>query len=71
MSAMASQITSRTIVYPTFYSGADERKHQSSASLAFGGEYSGYRCEFPAQKASNAENVQHLMKMSWAANKKL
>ena len=33
--AMASQITSLTIVYLTVYSGADQRKHQSSASLAF------------------------------------
>ena len=32
---MASQITSLTIVYSTLYSGADQRKHQSSASLAF------------------------------------
>ena len=35
MGTMASQITSLTIVYSTFYSGADERKHQSSVSLAF------------------------------------
>ena len=35
MSAMASQITSLTIVYSTAYSGADQRKHQSPASLAF------------------------------------
>ena len=35
MSLMASQITSLTIVYSTVYSGADQRKHQSSASLAF------------------------------------
>ena len=28
-------ITSLTIVYSTVYSGADQRKHQSSASLAF------------------------------------
>ena len=35
MGAMASQITILTVVYPTFYSGADQRKHQSSASLAF------------------------------------
>ena len=35
MSAMASQITSLTIVYSIFYSGADQRKHQGSASLAF------------------------------------
>ena len=35
MSTMASQITSLTIVYSTVYSGIDQRKHQSSASLAF------------------------------------
>ena len=35
MSAMASQITSLTIVYSSVYSGADQRKDQSSASLAF------------------------------------
>ena len=35
MSAMASQITGFSIVYFTFCSGADQRKYQSSASLAF------------------------------------
>ena len=35
MGTMASQITSLTIVYSTVYSGTDQRKHQSSASLAF------------------------------------
>ena len=35
MSAMASQITSVAIVYSTVYSSADQRKHQSAASLAF------------------------------------
>ena len=36
MGAMASEITSLTIVYSTVYSGADhQRKQQSSASLAF------------------------------------
>ena len=35
MSVMASQITSLAIVYLTTYSGANQRKHQSSASLAF------------------------------------
>ena len=34
MGAMASPITSLTIVYSAVYSGADQRKHQSSASLA-------------------------------------
>ena len=52
MGEIASQITSLTIVYSTVYSDADQRKHQSSASLAF------VRVpgEFPAQMASNAEN---------------
>ena len=35
MGAMAAQITSLVIVYSTFYSGADQSKHQSYASLAF------------------------------------
>ena len=35
MGTIASQITSLTIVYSTLYSGADQSKHQSSASLAF------------------------------------
>ena len=35
MNAMASQITSLTIVCSTVYSGTDQRKHQSSTSLAF------------------------------------
>ena len=35
MGAMASQITSLTIVYSTIYYGADQGKYQSSASLAF------------------------------------
>ena len=48
MGEVVSQITSLAIVYSIVYSDADQRKHQSSASLAF---------EFPAQKASNAENV--------------
>ena len=35
MGAMVSQVTSLSIVYSTIHSGADQRKHQSSASLAF------------------------------------
>ena len=34
MTTVASQITSLTAVYSIIYSGADKRKHQSSASLA-------------------------------------
>ena len=58
--AMASQITSLTIVYSTVYSGADQRESQSSASLALcvceGGD-SPVTGEFPAQMSSNAEDV--------------
>ena len=53
MGAMASQIISLTIVYSTVYSGSDQRKYQSWASLAF----VLVTGEFPAQMASNAENV--------------
>ena len=35
MGTMTSQITSLLIVFLIVYSGADQRKHQSSASLAF------------------------------------
>ena len=34
MGGMSSQITSLAIVFSTVYSGVDQRKHQSSASLA-------------------------------------
>ena len=35
MITMESQIISLTVVYSTVYSDVDQRKHQSSASLAF------------------------------------
>ena len=35
MTMLASQITSLTVVYSIVYSGVHQRKHQSSASLAF------------------------------------
>ena len=35
MTTIASQITSLAVVYSTVYSDANQRKHQSSASLAF------------------------------------
>ena len=35
LSLKASQITSRTSVYSTVYSGADQRKHQRFVTLAF------------------------------------
>ena len=57
MGAIASQLTSLTIVYSTVYSDADQRKHQSSASLAFVRGIHRGTGEFPAQMASYAENV--------------
>ena len=43
MGAIASQITSLTIVYSTVYLGADQSIHQSSASLAsFHGRHDEY-----------------------------
>ena len=56
MSAMASQITNLTTVCSTVYLGANQRKHQSFASLAFVRGNSPVTSEFPAQRASNAEN---------------
>ena len=56
MGAMASQITSHMIVCTTVNSGADQRKHQSSASLALSAGNSAVTGEFLAQRASNAEN---------------
>ena len=47
MSAMASQITSLTIVYSTIYSGADQRKHQICASLAFVWEIHRWPANYP------------------------
>ena len=57
MGAIASQITSLTIVYSTVYSGADQSKHQSSASLAFVCGIHRGPVIFDAQMASNAGNV--------------
>ena len=54
---IVSQITSLTIVYSAVYSDADQRKHQSSASLAICAGNSPGTGEFPAQMARNAEIV--------------
>ena len=65
---MASQITSLTIVYSTVYSGADQSKQfRVTGFCAVNSPGTG---EFPAQMASNAENVSiwwrhHKVKMSF------
>ena len=55
MDEIASQITSLTVVYSIVYSYADQRKHQSSASLAI---VRGIHRDqwIPRTKSSNAEN---------------
>ena len=57
MSTMASQITSLTIIYSSVYSGADQRKRQSAASMAFVGWIHRWPVSSPHKRASNADNV--------------
>ena len=57
MGAMVSQITSVSIVYSTVYSGADQRKHINLRVTGLCVGNSPVTGEFPAQMASNAENV--------------
>ena len=57
MGAMASQITNLTIVYTTIYSGTDQRKHQKLPVTGLCAGNSPVTGDFPAQMASNAENV--------------
>ena len=58
MSTMASKITDVSIVDSHICSGADQRKHQSSASQALPCKGNSLvTSEFPAQRASNVENV--------------
>ena len=63
-SAMAYQITSLTIVCFTAYSGVDQRKHQSSASLAFVRRI--YRLpQYSPHKGRVTRKFFHLMTSSW------
>ena len=56
MGVMASQITSLTIVYSTVYSGTDKKKSKLRVTGLCAGN-SPVTGEFPAQMASNAEDV--------------
>ena len=64
MGEIPSQITSLTIVYSTVYSDADQRKHQSSASLAF---VCGIHRDrwIPRTKGQLRGKCFHLMTSSW------
>ena len=64
MTTMASQITSLTVAYSTVYSDADQRKHQSSASLAF--VWGIHRDRWiPRTKGQLRGKCFHLMTSSW------
>ena len=54
MGVMGSQIAGVSIVYSTVCSGLDQRKHQSSAPLAFVREIRRSPTEFPSQSANYA-----------------
>ena len=56
MTTIASQITSLTVVYSTVYSDADQRNIKAPRHWPLCGEFTG-TSEFPAQRASYAENV--------------
>ena len=64
ISAMTSQITSLAIVYSTVYSGADQRKHQSSASLEFVRGIHRWPMNAP-HKGQVTRKCVHLMTSSW------
>ena len=64
MTTIASQITSLTFVYSTVYWDADQRKHQSSASLAF--VWGTHRDRWiPRTKGQLRGKCFHLMTSSW------
>ena len=56
MTTTASQITSLTVVYSTVYSDADKKNIKAPRHCPLCGEVTGTG-EFPAQRASYAENV--------------
>ena len=62
--SIASQITSLTIVYSSVYSGADQRTHQSSASLAFVRGIHRRPVNSP-HKGSVTRKCFHLLTSSW------
>ena len=64
MSAMASKITSLMIVCSKVYSDTDQRKHQSSASLAFVQGNHRWPVNSP-HKGSVTWKCFHLMRSSW------
>ena len=73
MGAMASQITSLTIVYSTVYSDAGQRKHQSSASLAFVPLFKSSQDRIPGEvsegaTAEESQNDSDLSKLDYSTS---
>ena len=68
MGGIASQITSLMIAYSGVYSGADQRKHQSSALLALCEEFTGDRW-LPRTNGQLRGKCFHLMTSSWISPK--
>ena len=67
MTTMASQITSLTVLYSTVYSGADQRKYQSSVSLAF--VWGIHRDQWiPHTKGQLRGKCFHLITSSWVVH---
>ena len=65
MTTIASQITSLMVVCSTVYSDTDQRKHQSSGSLAF--VWGSHRDRWiPRTKGQLRGRCFHLMTSSWA-----
>ena len=62
-SAMTSQITSVSIVWSPVCSGADQRKHQSCASVAWGESTSHHW--IPLTKGQQCKKCFHFMTSSW------
>ena len=71
MSAMAPQITSLTIVYSRVYPGADQRKHQRSASLAFVWGIHGWPLNSPHKWPVMRKMFPFYDVIMWAYQKKL
>ena len=66
MTMLASQITSLTVVYSIVYSDVNQRKHQSSASLAFVREFTGDRW-ISRTNGQLRGKCFHLMTSSWTS----
>ena len=68
MIKMESQITNLTIVYSTVYSGADQRKYQSSASLAFVREIHWWTVNFPHLRPITTKMFLFVDVIMWSEN---